>query len=397
MYAHRKFIAIILIAIFLFGCQIMDVPPEVFLATQQPTTITTIDAVVSQSPGATYGDLFTATPAFTPVPTMFFESLPRVTISADTPLLASPSHPASIISSTTVKQGDVVQVVGTDVNSAWLLVIYKNMLGWVPSLLSKSGAGTLDTLILVESQTINCKSYYGVVSQPSNSWVVENSNMVVQGLLYLSGASRNIDNVAINLHIGKDRDVVNIHIEKSVLDKDGGLFLFTSLLENLVIGEKIYFSFDGVDEATVPFQASYFSDECGDQVDFSNVNPSGSDVPLQPMATRVIYIQSTAEGPTSVPKESLPSAYRCPDLSGVTLYIGAKAKVLQDVNMRSYPKVPMDWDANIVTVLHKNDKLIVIGGPECAHDGTWWEVKTNTGNTGWMREFLPDKRLLKLN
>ncbi len=112
---------------------------------------------------------------------------------------------------------------------------------------------------------------------------------------------------------------------------------------------------------------------------------------------------STSVSPTSRPSATvtiippIPENYMCPDLDNVTLYIGAKASVAFDnVSLRSYAKVPNVWDANIIAILDKGDKVTIIGGPTCSHDGTWWETETKQGKTGWMREFLPDKRLLKL-
>ncbi|MCQ3953001.1 MAG: hypothetical protein DPW15_06925 [Chloroflexi bacterium] len=43
----------------------------------------------------------------------------------------------------------------------------------------------------------------------------------------------------------------------------------------------------------------------------------------------------------------------------------------------------------------KIGQVTVIGGPECAHEGTWWEVRTEYGDAGWMREFTDDGYFLK--
>lgn len=129
--------------------------------------------------------------------------------------------------------------------------------------------------------------------------------------------------------------------------------------------------------------------------------------------TRTATSQPTSPPPpkpthTRIPSTPIPSAtpstfqipedYKCPDLKGVTLYVGAKATVAFDkVSMRSYAQVPNVWDENIIEILDKGDKVTIIGGPICSHDGTWWKIQTQQGKVvGWMREFLPDKRLIKL-
>jgi len=112
----------------------------------------------------------------------------------------------------------------------------------------------------------------------------------------------------------------------------------------------------------------------------------------KPTATLTVRPSST---PTPTEDHFIPSVYQCPDLSSIKLFVGSNARVIwTKVSVRSYPEVPNDWDANIKTVLNDGEKVSIIGGPECSHDGTWWEVKTSTGYTGWMRELLPDKRLL---
>ena len=88
--------------------------------------------------------------------------------------------------------------------------------------------------------------------------------------------------------------------------------------------------------------------------------------------------------------------YQCPDLGSVRLQLGMTAQVnYEKVNLRSSPEVPSDWDANILTALSNGEKVTIIGGPECVYDGTWWEVETESGYIGWMRELTTDSRLLE--
>lgn len=98
---------------------------------------------------------------------------------------------------------------------------------------------------------------------------------------------------------------------------------------------------------------------------------------------------------TNTPKGIDFSSYSCPDKSQIKLRVGKRAEVQNyDMNLRSAPIVPDVWDANIVVMLRPGDKMSVIGGPKCAHDGTWWKVKTDSGYKGWVREMQPNKILL---
>jgi Mg-chelatase subunit ChlD len=91
----------------------------------------------------------------------------------------------------------------------------------------------------------------------------------------------------------------------------------------------------------------------------------------------------------------LPANYTCPDLSDVRLRVGYRAAIVFDkVNLRTYAQVPDDHDSNVVAELERNTKITVIGGPECSHNGTWWEIQTDSGYTGWMRELTSGQRLL---
>ena len=95
------------------------------------------------------------------------------------------------------------------------------------------------------------------------------------------------------------------------------------------------------------------------------------------------------------PSSQKPGSYQCPDLSGVRLQVGDRAVIVFDnVNLRSYAQVPDDYDSNIVTELREGATMTITGGPECSHNGTWWEVEIDSGYVGWMREFVPDNRLL---
>jgi serine/threonine protein kinase len=93
--------------------------------------------------------------------------------------------------------------------------------------------------------------------------------------------------------------------------------------------------------------------------------------------------------------EQIPSNYECPDLAKINLQIGATGRVGKyDINLRKEPIVPKKWDANVVIVLREGEELKILGGPQCSHDGTWWEVRTKSHLIGWVRENQPSKGTL---
>lgn len=112
----------------------------------------------------------------------------------------------------------------------------------------------------------------------------------------------------------------------------------------------------------------------------------------------ILELESVQAGNASQAKESASNSagYWCNDLSGVNLQVGDGARVVYPkVNLRSSPEVPQTWDANIVAQVEEGVRVTLIGGPECAHEGTWWQIRTEDGDTGWMREFISDGYLLK--
>jgi hypothetical protein len=112
----------------------------------------------------------------------------------------------------------------------------------------------------------------------------------------------------------------------------------------------------------------------------------------------ILELESVQADNASQAKESASNSagYWCNDLSGVNLQVGDGARVVYPkVNLRSSPEVPQTWDANIVAQVEEGVRVTLIGGPECAHEGTWWQIRTEDGDTGWMREFISDGYLLK--
>lgn len=116
---------------------------------------------------------------------------------------------------------------------------------------------------------------------------------------------------------------------------------------------------------------------------------AGGDIILE---LESVYVSSEPEG-----SESNSSNYSCDDLNGVKLSVGESARVVwPKVNLRAQPVIPEVWDANIVAQVVEGADVTIIGGPECAYEGTWWEVQTEGGITGWSREFVSDGYLLSL-
>ncbi|MBK9926641.1 MAG: SH3 domain-containing protein [Anaerolineales bacterium] len=130
------------------------------------------------------------------------------------------------------------------------------------------------------------------------------------------------------------------------------------------------------------------SKDGGIQITYSIVRTSST--PLNQKAP-VIGITSNTSNTTNTTSQK----YWCDDLKDVKLKMGDRAKVVwMKVNLRSAPIVPMDYYENSVAKLDEGTKLTIIGGPACSHNGTWWQVRTEKGLIGWMREKISDGYLI---
>ncbi len=99
--------------------------------------------------------------------------------------------------------------------------------------------------------------------------------------------------------------------------------------------------------------------------------------------------------PTQIKLEPIPADYKCTDKDKIELQAGAWAIIGKyDVNLREKPVVSDVNEANVIRILYEGERVQVIGGPECSHNGTWWKVKTKSGEVGWSRELISASRLL---
>lgn len=89
--------------------------------------------------------------------------------------------------------------------------------------------------------------------------------------------------------------------------------------------------------------------------------------------------------------QPIPVDYRCPDKDLIELQVGAYGRVRKyTVSLRQKPIVPAIASENVIRSLRVGENIVVFDGPVCAHDGTWWQIMTESSNVGWSREILPN-------
>jgi hypothetical protein len=121
----------------------------------------------------------------------------------------------------------------------------------------------------------------------------------------------------------------------------------------------------------------------GIQIVYSIVRTSSA--PANPRAP----VLGSPSPSTSGSSQTSTEKYWCDDLQRVKLKVGDRAKVVwMKVNLRTAPIVPQEFYENSISKVDQNTPLTVIGGPACSHEGTWWQVRLQNGQTGWMREYI---------
>ncbi len=132
---------------------------------------------------------------------------------------------------------------------------------------------------------------------------------------------------------------------------------------------------------------------------FNDSNPKYKTVSLDYESDGDIVVQlesitndSISDFDTSTPTNN----YLCEDINYVKLARGDNAIIAwPKANLRSQPLVPQDYYENIVAELEEGTILTIIDGPECSYKGTWWEIRTEHGQTGWIREYISDGYLIR--
>jgi hypothetical protein len=351
-------------------------------------------------------------PTATALPVIVYDELTKVIVSAQTFLIASPSHPNSKLTGGNIEPGESVYLLGADYNSAWLLVLHRNILGWIPSIYSNSGIGTLNSVTISVPQGEKCSNYKGALLTSTGIWESTTNSVLVQGYAYLSPSNKSSQvSLVIQLQeTGKDFEPQIDHIS---LDSGGEILSFSYQLEGLQLGSHIKFVVNGLNSKSIPFQAAFYSPECNEQTpDVQIGQTTGSQAnSMTPMPTRVVRIVSPNELPEpleSTSQISEPStSYRtdkegrkyCPGAPPIRVEIGDTARVTSTSTTTQngipyiYMRLKPEVGKNIQWYLYAGTIIQIIDGPKCANDVSYFLVKDlSTGHINWVQEAETDTK-----
>lgn len=121
-----------------------------------------------------------------------------------------------------------------------------------------------------------------------------------------------------------------------------------------------------------------------------------------PVATATPRHTVTPRGTFTATKEpdykSTPWAqYECQDKGRIILRPGSSGRVVIDkIELLKRPAAPGTPGHDVLRSLQVRERILVLDGPQCKDNETWWEVKTESSTIGWIREIdSAGRRLLK--
>ncbi|MBX3001406.1 MAG: SH3 domain-containing protein [Caldilineaceae bacterium] len=194
-----------------------------------------------------------------------YDQLDWIVLSSDYHLTASASHPVSELPFLDLPAGAEVQVVGADTNYAWLLVLHEDLLGWMPSFISKTGVGRLAPPVIIEPLP-GCTTFLGATFDPAETWQsLSRGSAIIQGAIYRPWADIAFDEAWLEVKIDGAGEAVAADFIHVQLTPTSNLILFTFAIEGLRQGSEIFFFVDDSSGEPVSFQAAFFADKCDDE------------------------------------------------------------------------------------------------------------------------------------
>ncbi len=192
-----------------------------------------------------------------------YAELPEIKLATAATLVASPSHPASYLSTEELPAGTTLQVLGRDENAAWLLVSHENSLGWIPSFFSGTNVGTLETAIVVEPLSAQCTKYLGATATIDEPWQsTVDGAVIVVGSILRTDTNTDFSAASLSIEIDGRGTAVDSDYLHTPLTPSSSVVFFAYSITNLQEGDSIGFAVsDGGEEAAV-LQAAFFSNSC---------------------------------------------------------------------------------------------------------------------------------------
>ena len=194
-----------------------------------------------------------------------YESLPEVTLATPVRLVASPNHPTAYLSNTDIPSDTRVQLIGSDPDAAWLLVRHESILGWMPTIFSRTNVATLASAFTVDPVPSECV-YLGTLLGLDETWTSSLAgDAIVVGNLSRPSISDAFEEAVLHLTIDGRGQAVEADYVHTALTGESAVVLFGFSVAGLAKDSTLGFALTDAGEEPVDFAASIFSAACREE------------------------------------------------------------------------------------------------------------------------------------
>jgi hypothetical protein len=249
-------------------------PAATVSAPNSPTTAGRLSPTVTNIPISPTANSQPSPTVPLPIVLETYDELPQITVSSETELSLASSNENGTFPGVSLRPGDSTYLLGQDKNGAWLLVMYRGTLGWIPSILSGFETSTQNLVTVPETRLNPCKTFLGVTSRAGADWESPNAGVIlVEGYLYRSVKEKNKDITVSFINRNASKTVL-ANISRTALEKGGEILYFSSQLDAVQKGARIALEVKGT--ASAPVQASFYSNSCsgGPKIAQSTLTPN---------------------------------------------------------------------------------------------------------------------------
>jgi hypothetical protein len=222
-----------------------------------------------------------------------YDVLPELIVAAPFDLVASPSHPTAYLLPEQIPAGEQLEVIGADPDSAWLLVLYSDTMGWMPSFFSATNIAALQPAITIDPLPDPCTKYLGSTLSPEEGWIsTVDGPIIVQGRIYRPLVDVGFEQAEIVINLlgtGEVQGSDYIHIP---LTHSSALILFTASIAGIEKGSEVWFDAIEVGNEPLSYGFSFFSDTCG--IDYAG-SPFQEQLPICILKTDVETLPAIRE------------------------------------------------------------------------------------------------------
>lgn|GEM_PF-4317971 len=384
MSAARQAICLLVMgSLLLAGCVSGGLPRVRFVLPGAPASATPPPS------GAPAFSKASPTPTQTPLPRLYPE-LPRLRFASPAVLSAVPGAAEARLPVPAVALAEEVQLVGTDPNGAWLLVLRHNSLGWTPALYFGAGAATLAAESFSPLLPDACAGYLGSAFTADQEWRSDRAAAVlVIGTLYIPVGQPAPNGAALILNSSRK---MALQLQSSRTAGGGQLAQFSQGLEQVQAGDELRLS---AELAGLPLLVSFFTLGCGAGT-VSAASPDSAKPPqahTSPELLRTTLEITTAgrgaQGGSSVPGGGVDGKawLACEGYHLSRLQVGVIAEVSRAQSQRNNVRKMPYTSAERLGAIAPGERVEVIKGPSCSGGHVWWKVRSqSSGLTGWTAE-----------